>query len=83
LGDVAGRSYVLERVTSATYIRAGNLCQAHNLRAYDAVQLSCALTAREKLAALGLSPIFVCADAVLLGIAAMEGLSVEDPGSHP
>jgi predicted nucleic acid-binding protein len=78
-----GAISVLERVTSASYIRAGNLCRAHNLRAYDAVQLSCALTARDKLAALGLSPIFVCADAVLLSVAVAEGLGVEDPSSHP
>jgi hypothetical protein len=77
------RSYVLERVTSAVYTRAGDLCRTHNLRAYDAVQLACALAVRDKLAALGLSQVFVCAAAILLAFAAAEGLGTEDPNVHP
>lgn len=77
------RSYQLERITNAIYIRAGELCRPHNLRAYDAIQLACALTARDRLAALGLSPIFVCADSLLLGFATAEGLGVENPNTYP
>ena len=42
-----------------------------------------ALTAREKFAALGLAPVFVTADASLLGFAAAEGLGADDPNRHP
>jgi hypothetical protein len=43
------------------------------------------LTVRDRgvLTALGLSPIFVSADAVPLGIAALEGLATENPLSYP
>jgi uncharacterized protein len=78
------RTYRLERVTNAICVRAGDLCRSHNLRAYDAVQLACALTAREKFATIGLpAPVFVTADTELLGFATAEGLGVDDPNSHP
>jgi uncharacterized protein len=38
--------YSIKRVTAATYTFVGNLCRLHRLRAYDAVQLACALTLR-------------------------------------
>jgi uncharacterized protein len=78
------RSYSLERVTSAVYTSAADLCRSHSrLRAYDAVQLACALALRDRLAPLGLSPIFVCADNDLLRFATSEGLGVENPSHHP
>lgn len=77
------RSYGVERVTNAVYTRAGDLCRTHRLRAYDAVQLACALALRERLAPLGVSPIFVSADAGLLGFAAAEGLAIENPDNYP
>lgn len=77
------RSYSVQRVTTAVYTRAGDLCQAHNLRAYDAIQLACALTLSDRLAALQVSPTFVCADNDLLRVALSEGLSVENPNTYP
>jgi len=54
------------------------------LRAYDAVQLACALRVRDDAMAIGvMPPIFVCADDALLAVAAAEGLSVENPHAHP
>lgn len=77
------RSYGLERVTTVIYTRAGDRCRVHRLRAYDAIQLACALTLRDRSVALGVSPIFVSADTTLLSFAAAEGLATENPESHP
>jgi predicted nucleic acid-binding protein len=79
----ARRSYSVERVTSAVYTRAGDLCRTYRLRAYDAVQLACALTLHDRSGALGVSPIFVSADTALLGFAAAEGLATDNPDNHP
>lgn len=74
------RQYVVVPVTSSIYTRAGDLCRTHRLRAYDAVQLACALLVRDKLAVLGIqAPIFVSADTELLTIASTEELSIENP----
>jgi uncharacterized protein len=76
----ARRQYNVVRVTSTIYTRAGDLCRLHRLRAYDAVQLACALAVRNKLAVIGIqAPTFVSADAELLNIANIEGLSIENP----
>lgn len=77
------RNYSVERVTTAVYTRAGDLCRTHRLRAYDAVQLACVLRLRDRSAALGVSPSFVSADAALLGFAAAEGLATDNPDNHP
>lgn len=79
----ANESYGQQRVTKSIYMHAGDLCQRHNLRAYDAIQLACALALRDKLAPLGVAPVFVCADKNLLSCAWTEGLSVDDPNAHP
>lgn len=79
----ARRSYGAERATNAVYTRAGDLCRTHRLRAYDAIQLACALTLRDRIAPLGVAPIFVSADAGLLGFAAAEGLATENPDNFP
>ncbi len=72
------------RVTNAIYTSAGNLCRSHKLRAYDAVQLACALGVHNQALASGApSSIFVCADNSLLNIAIAEGLGVENPNNHP
>lgn len=74
------RQYVVVPVTSSIYTRAGDLCRTHRLRAYDAVQLACALLVRDKLAPLGIqAPIVVSADTELLTIASTEELSIENP----
>jgi predicted nucleic acid-binding protein len=80
----AGTRFITVVVDAALYTRAADLCVAHPLRAYDAVQLACAITARDETIAAGLpQPIFVCADADLLAIAATEGLPIENPNGHP
>lgn len=76
--------YDLWRVTTAIYTSAGNLCRLHRLRAYDAVQLACALGLRNKALAIQVpAPIFVCADDDLINIAIEEGLSFENPNNYP
>ena len=80
----AQRQFTVVRVTATVYTRAGDLCRFHRLRAYDAVQLACALEVRDILAALEIqAPTFVSADAELLNIADAEGLSIENPNIHP
>ena len=79
----ATRQYSLVRVTKAVYMRAGDLSRIHKLRAYDAIQLVCALEASDRLVALGrTAPIFVSADTDLLSIAQAEGFDVENPNDH-
>src|SRR5205085_1079426 len=70
------QQYNVVRVTATLYTRAGDLCRLHRLRAYDAVQLACALAVRNKLASLGIQALtFVSADTELLAIASAEGLN--------
>jgi len=77
----AQHQYIVIPVTSLIYTQAGDLCRFHRLRAYDAIQLACALLVREKLTGLGTYvPIFVSADIELLHIAQETGLSVKNPG---
>jgi predicted nucleic acid-binding protein len=77
-------SYAIEPVTDDIYIAAGNLCRIYNLRAYDAVQLNCALnTRKDALADQMPPPIFVCADKRLVEFAYAEGLTVDNPQDHP
>ncbi len=57
--------------------------QQHVLRAYDAVQLACALAANNVLAVAGLPPLtFVSADDGLLGAATSEQFQAENPNHH-
>ncbi|MBV9706624.1 MAG: type II toxin-antitoxin system VapC family toxin [Chloroflexi bacterium] len=78
------KAYSIQVVTTTIYTSAGNLCRSHRLRAYDAVQLACALRLRDKaLLRQGPAPIFVCADNNLTTIATVEGLSVENPNNYP
>jgi uncharacterized protein len=75
--------YDIITVTTSLYIKAGDLCRIHPLRAYDAVQLACALTARNQLTDSGQpAPIFVSADDKLLEIARAEGFAVENPNKY-
>jgi predicted nucleic acid-binding protein len=77
-------TYIIEPVTDAIYTAAGNLCRMHNLRAYDAVQLTCALNiCEEALADQTPLPIFVCADKRLIEFACAEGLAADNPENHP
>lgn len=75
--------YKVWRVTSALYVFAGDLCRIHKLRAYDAIQLACALQLRDKALSYNMSlPIFVCADNDLLEFALVEGLGIENPNNY-
>lgn len=77
-------TYNVWLVTDLTYTSAGNLCRFYSLRAYDAVQLACALNLRyDSLAREAPAPVFVCADLNLTNIAMNEGLITEDPNSYP
>jgi uncharacterized protein len=77
--DVRKR-YNVVRVSSAIYTLAGDLCRIHRLRAYDAVQLACAIEARNKLTVLEIPTLtFVSADTELLSMATAQGLGIENP----
>jgi uncharacterized protein len=78
------RQYIVIAVDRSIITRAADLCRTHPLRAYDAIQLACALTRRDDDVADGLpAPTFVCAATALLAAAAAEGLAIENPNSHP
>jgi hypothetical protein len=82
-GDAIG-NYARQRVNTAIFTHGGDLCRSHDgLRAYDAVQLACALALRDQLAPLGISPVFVSGDKTLLVHASAEGFTVDDPNTHP
>ena len=79
-----GRMYGIEPVTDSIYASAGNLCRTYRLRAYDAVQLACALSVHNKSLAKQMpSPIFVCADRRLVEFACAEGLVADNAQDHP
>src|SRR2546423_3109000 len=80
-------SYSVWVVDNALYIAAGDLCRTHRLRAYDAIQLACAVAVREDVL-VAQSPdteqpdfLFVSADFGLLTIARAEGFSSENPNN--
>jgi len=77
-------AYIIEPVTTSIYTAAGDLCRTHSLRAYDAVQLACALNIREKALIDQISPpIFICADNDLVEFACTEGFMSDNPNNHP
>ncbi len=78
-GDVAAKRIRVVRVLVAHYQMAERLIRkvgpSQNLRTLDALQLATALIINAKV-----QPVqFVCADQVLCGIAAAEGLTVMNP----
>jgi uncharacterized protein len=78
------QGYNIWSISSDLYHAAGDLCRSHRLRAYDAVQLACALALRQyTIANQAPDPIFVCADVGLLDIAGVEGLQRENPNNYP
>ena len=78
------RRYQLIRITRTVVAQAGRLVESHPLRAYDAVQLACALTVRRSMHRRGmLAPLFVTADTTLLAAARAEGFLVDNPLQHP
>jgi uncharacterized protein len=76
--------YQIVEVERSDYERAGELIQYHPLRAYDSIQLTCALKIYSAFAKSGLrSFTFVSADKRLIIAAQAEGITVENPkGVH-
>ncbi len=80
---MAGRYTVVE-ITPALLADAAKLATTHALRAYDAVQLSAALTVLANAGTVGLTAItMVSADNDLNAAARAEGVAVENPNLHP
>lgn len=76
-GDL-GRDHRVVEVTVGLLKRAGLLADAHDLRAYDAVQLAAALEIRAEIHPL----ILISSDNDLNDAALAEGFTVEDPNHH-
>lgn len=82
-GHLAGRYNHLE-ISADLITAAMKLANTHGLRAYDAVQLAAALRIYRDWSDAELGDfVFVSADKALNDAAKAEGLSVEDPRSHP
>jgi predicted nucleic acid-binding protein len=80
---LASRYRILE-ITIPLLGEAMLLARSHGLRAYDAVQLASVLEAHRSFQARRSGPLtLVSADLELNAAATAEGLSVEDPNSHP
>jgi hypothetical protein len=76
--------YGVLELTPTLLTNAMQLARTHRLRAYDAVQLAAALEVDRLRRAAGLGSVtLVSADHQLNTAAAAEGLSVEDPNTHP
>lgn len=72
--------YLVAPVDNQLLAQARNLVNTYPLRTLDAVQLACALWAKQFFA----EPItFLSADRNLLTIAAAEGFKTDDPNAHP
>jgi len=76
--------YKIIEVTEALVNRAMALAETSGLRGYDAVQLAAALEVHTSYRVVGLPPItLISADAELNTAATAQGLTVEDPNTHP
>ncbi len=77
------RYNVLE-LTPALFTEAMSVARKHGLRAYDAVQLTAALELNRLNRADDYGPVtLVSADRELNNAAMAEGLTIDDPNSHP
>jgi predicted nucleic acid-binding protein len=78
------RSYAVVAITSLVVTQACALLPHHPSRAYDALQLACAIAVHRELQQSGLpAPLFVSADSTLLAAATAEGFTVDNPLLHP
>lgn len=76
--------YQIVEVDELVVDRAMLLAETHGLRGYDAVQLAAALKVNASYLAAGHNAItLLSSDTELNAAASAEGLSVEDPISHP
>ncbi len=73
------RQYRIVEVSAGLVAQAATLARRHGLRGYDAVQLAAVL----EIHATDPSMTLLSADAELNTAALAEGLSVDDPTSHP
>lgn len=73
------RQYRVVEVSAGLVAQAATLARRHGLRGYDAVQLAAVL----EIHATDPSMMLLSADAELNTAALAEGLSVDDPNSHP
>lgn len=78
------RRFTQVAITEDVIVDASRLAEKYALRGYDGVQLAAALRANGERMSNGLSPFtLVSADGDLNDAALVEGLSVENPNSHP
>lgn len=78
------QQYQLVQATNPVLARARLLLERHALRSYDALQLSSALLTNDRVMMLGSPALtFLAADARLLAVAAIEGLTVDNPNNYP
>ena len=76
--------YRVIELTPALFADAMSAAHKHRLRAYDAVQLAVALDVHRRQQDAGLAPVtLISADQALNDAATAEGLTVDDPRSHP
>ncbi len=89
--EIALRAFTLHCATDYDFVDldlkvvalARDLLDRNALRAYDAIQLASAILSNQALLAAQLPPlIFVSADDRLNGVAAVEGLAVENPNRY-
>ncbi len=73
------RQYIIVEISAGIVAHAARLARRHGLRGYDAVQLAAALEIHANDSSMWL----LSADVELNTAAAVEGLHVDDPNSHP
>ena len=78
------KKFIKTNLTPQLVEEAMRIADKHELRAYDAVQLTSAVEANQLRLNNGLSPIvFISADNHLNSAAQAEGLTVDNPNNHP
>jgi predicted nucleic acid-binding protein len=75
--------YIVLEMPPALLTEAMKLANAHELRAYDAVQLAAAIALKKQWLDAGIAVVLVSADQELNAAASAEGLAVDDPTAHP
>jgi uncharacterized protein len=80
--DFANEYRIIE-ITPALIERAMALAETHAIRGYDAVQLAAASEVHAACLAAGTTLLLISADGALNTAAAAEGVTVDDPNSHP
>ena len=78
-----GERYLVVEFTVDLAEEAMRLARSTGLRAYDAVQLATALELHREFQKNGIAITLISADRELNAAATAEGLTVDDPNSHP